>query len=64
MTQLTPDHILGWVRYYLSVLSMQKSLDNPLGVLVKRLRSGDEPPCLPSQGDLQSLRLQMGRFNN
>ncbi len=64
VTQLPPDHILGWVHYYLSVLSRQKSLDNPLGVLVKRLRSGDEPPCVPSQGDLYTLRLRMSWFNH
>ena len=63
VTRLTPDHIVEWVRYFLSVLSRQKNLDNPLGVLVKRLRSGDEPPYLPSPADLQSLRLQMSRFN-
>jgi hypothetical protein len=62
-SRFEPDHILGWVRYYLSVLSRQKSLDNPLGLLVKQLRSGDEPPCVPSPGDLQSLRLQLSRFN-
>ena len=61
--QFEPDHILGWIQYYLSVLSKQKSLDNPLGVLVKRLRSGDEPPCVPSQGDLHSLRLRMSWSN-
>jgi hypothetical protein len=60
--QLEPDQILGWVRYYLSVLSKQDNLDSPLGVLVSRLRSGDEPPYVPSPADLQGLRLQLSRF--
>nr|MBF6614911.1 hypothetical protein [Chloroflexota bacterium] len=57
-----PDRIFGWVRYYLSVLSRQENLTNPVGILVSRLRSADEPPYVPSPGDLQSLRLQMSRY--
>lgn len=60
--QLDPDFIIGWVRYYLSVLSEQSNLSNPLGVLVSRLRSGEEPPYLPSSADLHSLRLQYSRY--
>ncbi len=59
---LAPDHILEWVRYYLSVLSKLENLHNPLGVLVSRLRSGEEPPYVPSSADLQSLRLQLSRY--
>ena len=62
--QADPDHIDGWVRYYLSVLSGQDNLSNPLGVLVSKLRSGEEPPCLPSSADLHSLRLQYSRYNS
>jgi hypothetical protein len=60
--QLDPDFIIGWVRYYLSVLSEQSNLSNPLGVLVSKLRSGEEPPYLPSSADLHSLRLQYSRY--
>lgn len=60
--QLDPDFIIGWIRYYLSVLSEQSNLSNPLGVLVSRLRSGEEPPYLPSSADLHSLRLQYSRY--
>jgi hypothetical protein len=57
-----PELILDWVRYYLSTLSAQSNLSNPLGVLVSRLRSGEEPPYAPSPGDLQSLRLKLSRY--
>ena len=57
-----PELILDWIRYYLSTLSTQSNLSNPLGVLVSRLRSGEEPPFAPSPGDLQSLRFRLSRY--
>jgi hypothetical protein len=44
------------------VLCRQDNLNNPLGVLVSRLRSGEEPPYVPSSADLQSTRFQLSRF--
>lgn len=60
--RVAPDEILDWIRYYLSVLCKQDNLSNPLGVLVSRLRSGEEPPYVPSTADLQSLRFQLSRY--
>lgn len=60
--RIDPNQVLDWIRYYLSVLSKQENLSNPLGVLVSRLRSGEEPPFVPSPADLQSLRLKLSRY--